>query len=214
MAFTRIKDEDLDGRGVIGLPDIPGLSTEEMQRRFDEIALEVLRPAVDRLMDELEAAAGAGGIGAVTPEGLPEGTAATVQGVLDALNAAIDAKVQALGAGDMAQSVYDPLGKKTDVFRYADEKIKYRTFTVPASGWTASGTSWVQTVSIAGMTAASVVTQLGMLPGEDATTRAAQKDAFALIARAETVAGGMTLWCDDGAPTVDLPLGCFELGVT
>ncbi|MBQ8646801.1 MAG: hypothetical protein IJ484_01510, partial [Oscillospiraceae bacterium] len=60
---------------------------------------------------------------------------------------------------------------------------------------------------------ASVVTQLGMLPAEDATTRAAQKDAFALIARAETVAGGMTLWCDDGAPTVDLPLGCFELGV-
>ena len=35
MAFTKITDEDLLNKGVIGLPDTPGLSTSEMQAKFE-----------------------------------------------------------------------------------------------------------------------------------------------------------------------------------
>lgn len=40
----------------------------------------------------------------------------TSQAVIDQLDA--------LGAGDMAQRVYDPTGKKTDIFQYADTKAE------------------------------------------------------------------------------------------
>ena len=35
MAFTKIENTDLNGIGVIGLPDQPGLSTAAMQAKFE-----------------------------------------------------------------------------------------------------------------------------------------------------------------------------------
>lgn len=110
MAFDRIRKVDLVGIGVIGLADTPALSTAEMQKKFEETAREVLMPAHNALVDKLNAE-GAAHIGAVTPDGLTT----TVQGALDALDAAIDDKVQELGAGDMAKAVYDPKGAGVDV---------------------------------------------------------------------------------------------------
>ena len=57
MSFTRILSSDTKNKGVIGLPDTPGLSTEDMQKKFDEIALDVIIPKLNALIGELESAA-------------------------------------------------------------------------------------------------------------------------------------------------------------
>ena len=55
MAFTKITSADLANKGVVGLPDTPGLSTSEMQEKFDEIATDVIVPKFNNLCDELDA---------------------------------------------------------------------------------------------------------------------------------------------------------------
>ena len=54
MALTKITEADLVNKGVVGLPDTPQLSTSEMQEKFDEIALDVIVPKHNTLVDELE----------------------------------------------------------------------------------------------------------------------------------------------------------------
>ena len=51
--MNKITDQDLANRGVIGLPDVPGLTTEEMQRKLEEIAREILIPKVNELVEGL-----------------------------------------------------------------------------------------------------------------------------------------------------------------
>ena len=87
MAFDRITDGDLLGKGNIGRPDTPGVDTSEMQRILDELPREVIVPAFNRLTGQLEDPGAAASLGAAPPAGLPEGTPATVQGALEALNA-------------------------------------------------------------------------------------------------------------------------------
>lgn len=79
MAFTKITDADLQNKGVVGLPDTPGLSTTEMQEKFDEIALDVLAPKHNSLVDDLEATTGASNLGALSSTG----TASNIQTELD-----------------------------------------------------------------------------------------------------------------------------------
>jgi hypothetical protein len=55
MAFTKITQDDLANKGVVGLPDTPNLSTQAMQEKFDEIALDVIVPSFNNLVDELDA---------------------------------------------------------------------------------------------------------------------------------------------------------------
>ena len=54
MGFTKIKEEELVGRGVVGLPDRPSLSTLDMQKKFDELAKDVIIPKFNELSEELE----------------------------------------------------------------------------------------------------------------------------------------------------------------
>ena len=68
MAFTKITTSDLSGKGVVGLPDTPQLTTEEMQQKFDELALSVLVPAFNGLVSELGAQSAASNIGISLPE--------------------------------------------------------------------------------------------------------------------------------------------------
>ena len=153
MAFDRITDGDLLGKGNLGRPDTPGVDTAEMQRILDELPREVIVPAFNRLADQLEASDAAASLGAVPPESLPEDTPATVQGVLEAAlnkndehigrtdnphavtaaqtgaytkeetDAAISQRVTEIGAGDMARAVYDPTGQKRDVFAAIGEAV-------------------------------------------------------------------------------------------
>lgn len=145
MAFERITEDDLQGKGNLGRPDTPGVDTTEMQRILDELPREVIVPAFNRLAEQLEATDAAASLGARPPEGLPEGTPATAQGVLEAMQAgaaehaartdnphavtaaqtgaytkeeteeAIGRRVVEIGAGDMAQAVYDPAKLGVDV---------------------------------------------------------------------------------------------------
>lgn len=130
MALSTITTAALADKGVRGLPDVPGLASGVMQRRFDELTLDVVVPAFNGLVSELAAADGAQAVGC-------GGT--TVAGALADLNAGLAAKADAgavlltdgstaftprndndpvnkkyvddamlaAGAGDMCRSVYD-----------------------------------------------------------------------------------------------------------
>lgn len=143
MAFKKITDADVKGKGNVGRPDTPGVSTAEMQRIMDEIPREVIIPAFNALIDALADKTSAATLGITAPEGI---AGSTVQEVVNALLAyvnahkndqanphavtaaqvdaytkkqtddAIDKKVTEIGSGDMAQAVYDPTGQRKDVF--------------------------------------------------------------------------------------------------
>lgn len=85
MAFKRIEDSDLKGKGNVGRPDTPGVDTAEMQRILDEIPREVIVPAFNALVDSLNKGGGADGITVNVPDGVPEGTANNLNAVLAAL---------------------------------------------------------------------------------------------------------------------------------
>lgn len=69
MSYTKVTDEERQGKGVTGLPDVPQLSTADMQAKFDELG-NVGIDALNNLIDELEATTGADSLGATVPEGL------------------------------------------------------------------------------------------------------------------------------------------------
>lgn len=134
MAFTKITDEDLQNKGVIGLPDTPGLSTSEMQAKFEQTAREVIVPMFNQLVDELLGPSAASQIGA-------KGKNRTVQGHIDNLenphnvtaeqvgaytkgqtDKAISDRISQIGSADMTQAMYDPTGRQRDIFAYADSR--------------------------------------------------------------------------------------------
>lgn len=53
MAFNKITDADLVGKGVIGLPDTPNLSTTEMQNKFEETVRGVAIPKINEVIEGL-----------------------------------------------------------------------------------------------------------------------------------------------------------------
>lgn len=134
MAFTKITDGDLKDKGVIGLPDTPGLSTSEMQAKFEQITREVIVPKFNQLVNELLDPSAASQIGA-------KGKNRTVQGHIDNLEnphnvtaeqvgaytkdqteKAISDRISQIGSADMTQAVYDPTGRRLDIFAYADSR--------------------------------------------------------------------------------------------
>ena len=83
----KITSADRTGKGVTGLPDTPGLSTGDMQTRFDSLgnlAIDKFNAVVDSVTDT------------VTNDDLKIPT-----------NKAIVNYVQAMGGGDMTKAVYD-----------------------------------------------------------------------------------------------------------
>lgn len=81
MALKQITSTDLANKGVSGMPDVPGLSTSEMQAKIEEIVRSVVIPAFNdnasNTYDKTEVAA------------------------------QISQKIIEIGAGDMAKSIYD-----------------------------------------------------------------------------------------------------------
>lgn len=111
--LNKITPEELAGVGVIGLADAPRLGTEEMQRKFEETAREVIVPKFNELVEALAGENGATEIGAQDPA---TGENVSVQRALDALLEYVNQKIIAIGAGDMQKAVYDPQGKAKDIF--------------------------------------------------------------------------------------------------
>lgn len=54
MAYNKITAEDTTGKGNVGMPDVPGLSTLEMQKKLDELSKDVIIPHFNELIDEVE----------------------------------------------------------------------------------------------------------------------------------------------------------------
>lgn len=152
MAFKKITDADVKGKGNVGRPDTPGVSTAEMQRIMDEIPREVIIPAFNALIDALADKTAAATLGITAPAGIAGNT---VQEVVNALLAyvnahkndqenphavtaaqvdaytkkqtddAINKKVVEIGASDMTQAVYDPTGQRKDIFATAMLRATY-----------------------------------------------------------------------------------------
>lgn len=96
--FNSITDAELNGKGLSGLPDVPGLSTTEMQAKFDELSLDVIIPKLNELVAQLN------------KTGLSE------KKIVDILannsdeiptSEAVLAVLAELGGGDMLRAVYD-----------------------------------------------------------------------------------------------------------
>lgn len=134
MPFTKIVPADLQGKGVIGQPAVPGLSVSEMQESVEQVVREVAIPAVNRLIDELEATSAGGNVGMEIPAGMPPETPENVQGVVQShientenphgvtaeqvgaytkseTDEQIDKKVQAIGAADMSKAEFATSGE-------------------------------------------------------------------------------------------------------
>lgn len=86
MAFTRISNASLNSRGATTLPDQPTISAPALKEEFDAPAKKIVAPAVNNLMDELEATTSAGNIGAQAPAGR---TGTTAQGVINSVSSAL-----------------------------------------------------------------------------------------------------------------------------
>lgn len=82
MAFKKITDEDRAGKGNVGQPDTPGLTTAEMQEVMDSLP----NLAIDKfneLIDALNEATAAVNMGATVPEGIT--AQPNVQSILNAM---------------------------------------------------------------------------------------------------------------------------------
>ena len=92
MAFTKITNADFNDNGALSMPNRPSetKSAQEIKRLFDAPAREVVAPAYNRLIDELEAETGAASLGAVAPLGARGNT---VQEILNGVYGAISTAV-------------------------------------------------------------------------------------------------------------------------
>ena len=87
--MRKITETDLAGKGNLGRPDIPGVSTAEMQRILDELSREVIVPAFNELSGQVE-------------------TAVNDRYTKEEADRKLNEKAFEVGAGDMTKSVYDP----------------------------------------------------------------------------------------------------------
>ena len=51
MALEKIKESDLEGKGVIGQPEVPGLPPIEMQRAVEQIVREIAIPKINEVIE-------------------------------------------------------------------------------------------------------------------------------------------------------------------
>lgn len=79
MSFTKITNTQLNSRGATTLPNQPTISATALKEEFDAPAKNIVAPAVNNLIDELQAVTSAASLGAVAPTGR---TGETVQALL------------------------------------------------------------------------------------------------------------------------------------
>ena len=181
---------------VVGQPDVPGLSTREMQESVEYMPRNLLLPKLNEV------------VGAVNQ--------CYTQAEADK---AIGDKVTEIGAGDMAKAVYDPNGEGlnfTDlrtVMRQAAAlqtevgNLKYVTVSLTDSDWSDSA-PYIQTVSVDGMTEDWVPGIPTAVLGSDVAVTAllAATEALGCIKMITSAAGTLTFTAPEDKPGVSLTL--------
>lgn len=51
MELNKITDNDLEGKGVVGQPDVPGLSAKDMQKAVEQIVREIAIPKINEVIE-------------------------------------------------------------------------------------------------------------------------------------------------------------------
>ena len=99
MSFSRITNADFNNKGALSLPDQPTIAPQELKRKFDEDAREVVTPKFNNLIDELGATTAADNIGIATPSGR---TGNTIQAVMNSVSGDLTTL-----EGSVAQAIAD-----------------------------------------------------------------------------------------------------------
>lgn len=181
---------------VVGQPDVPGLSTREMQESVEYMPRNLLLPKLNEV------------VGAVNQ--------CYTKAEADK---AIAGKVTEIGAGDMAQAVYDPNGeglnftdlrmamRNVAVLQTDVGNLKSVTVSLPASGWSGSA-PYTQTVSVSGITADWVpgIPTAVLGSSVDAATLLAATEALGGIKMITSAAGTLTFTAPEDKPGVSLTL--------
>lgn len=167
--FNKITNEDLEDRGVMGLPATPELSVSELQRKFDEVGKEVIVPKFNAMIEQLNSNAASESLGA-KPTSNMHGVGNTVQSILQALDDmvhnlymgasfTVDATTGHLivkypdgSTGDLGQITFLPKGKWDILTEYEPLSLVYdqgKTYasktTVPKGTPLTNTDYWVKT---------------------------------------------------------------------
>ena len=181
---------------VVGQPDVPGLSTREMQESVEYMPRNLLLPKLNEV------------VGAVNQ--------CYTKAEADK---AIAGKVTEIGAGDMAQAVYDPNGeglnftdlrtamRQVAVLQTDVGNLKCVTVNLPASGWSGSA-PYTQTVSVSGMTADWVpgIPTVVLGSSVDVSTLLAATEALGCINMITGADGTLTFTAPENKPGVSLTM--------
>ena len=175
---------------VVGQEDIPALGVREMQESVEYMPRNLLLPKLNEV------------VGAVNQ--------CYTKAEADK---AIAGKVTEIGAGDMAQAVYDPNGeglnftdlrtamRQVAVLQTDVDNLKYVLVELPYSGWSGSA-PYTQTVSVSGMTADWVpgVPSLALYGTVDATELITKTEALGCIKMITSAAGTLTFTAPEDKP--------------
>ena len=181
---------------VVGQEDIPALGVREMQESVEYMPRNLLLPKLNEV------------VGAVNQ--------CYTKAEADK---AIAGKVTEIGAGDMAQAVYDPNGeglnftdlrtamRNVAVLQTDVGNLKYVTVNLPASGWSGSA-PYTQTVSVSGMTADWVpgVPTAVLGSSVEVSTLLAATEALGCIKMITSAAGTLTFTAPEDKPGASLTL--------
>ena len=181
---------------VVGQLDVPGLSTREMQESVEYMPRNLLLPKLNEV------------VGAVNQ--------CYTKAEADK---AIAEKVTEIGAGDMAQAVYDPNGeglnftdlrtamRQVAVLQTDVGNLKCVTVSLPTSGWSGSA-PYTQTVIVSGMTADWVpgIPTIVLGSSVEVTALLAATEALGCIEMITSAAGTLTFAAPEDKPGVSLTL--------
>ncbi len=181
---------------VVGQPDVPGLSTREMQESVEYMPRNLLLPKLNEV------------VGAVNQCYTKAET-----------DKAIGDKMTEIGAGDMAKAVYDPNGEglnftdlrttmqQAAVLQTDVGNLKCVAVSLPVDGWNDTA-PYTQTVSVSGMTEDWVpgIPTAVLGSSVEVTALLAATEALGCIKMVTSAAGTLTFTAPEDKPGVSLTL--------
>lgn len=148
LSDYKLNAGSFSGKDVKALPDKPnesGLSAAQLKAAFDKCGEEVIAGALNNVIDSIAGATGAAQIG--TADGgtvqehisrldNPHNVLAGQTGAYTKAetNEQINARIQEISSADMMQATYDPQGKGTDIFAYAENIGALKQQKITANG--------------------------------------------------------------------------------